>query len=172
MPRFILPARNGLVSVLPIPLNVGREADRVIKAIRRLTGTKIVTITLTDRTQSFDVYQSGRIGHLPGHDVLMRAMLASGIVDVGGVVVRQFLPERGFIIGAKGPLDVPRKRLYGIMLGRCRAHAQDAATVRECMNTDCETGAPIKNEELVEYATFPFEKNEHVDVLRHDKPGN
>lgn len=174
MPRFVKPAHNGLVAILPAPVRLVREAERVLKAVRRLPGGKIVSIVnRDDHQQAFDVNSGGRVGSLQGHDVLLLALIASGLADGGGMIVRQFLPERGLMVGANGKvMDVPRKRLYGISLDAGVARPQDASVVRECMTVDCTTGAAIPEEELVEYATFPMNVGDPVEILRREPTCN
>ena len=157
MPKFVKRLPNGLDAVYAVPPPLAREVDSVLKAIRRLSGSKIVTITVADRNQSFDVNSGGRVGHLPGHEALLRGLLASGLADGAGVIVRQFLPDRGFIVGPNGPMEVPRKRLYGVFLGGGTVAALDAEATHDAQTTDCETGARLPDEPLVEYGVLALD---------------
>lgn len=159
--RYFSPFRNTnrrIAVPATLPPELDAPVTRLLDAILRLPGSKIVTVAGCDHQQAFDIAADGKIGHLHGHDMLLRAMLAWVLTEGGTVVIRQRLALMIERIVPNGKLLwIPNHRIYGVVLGNGEFHAISAEEMRSAQTTDHETGATLPSEDGVEYGVLPLE---------------
>jgi len=133
--------------------------DKLIKAIVKIPGNKIVTLMVQGESEPFviDISADGKFGYHESHELLFRAKLASAFSSSGGMIIRQFLPlkvERKMPDGKK--VWIPRKKIYGIFIAKGKWYPLSKEEVRKACCTDAETGKPIPPEPDVSFSDFPF----------------
>ena len=126
--------------------------DKLLQAIRAIPGQKIVTLAQAGgRTSRVDIDENGAVGYEPAHELLLSAKLTNAASEGGALIIRQFLDERVEINGRM----LPRKNLYGVVLGAGCWRGMIAMEVREASIVDCETGGTMDPEPGVSYCKFP-----------------
>ena len=121
------------------------DIDKLIAAIRKIPGSKIITLATEEGQFKIDVTEKGFFGYHKSHEKLFRAKL----MLKGGMTIRQFLPITfdGF----------PLKTLYGIYFDSGKWLPISKAEVEIAHTTDYKTGNPIVPSKDVMFADFPCE---------------
>lgn len=139
------------------------QGEQLIQDILSIPGQKIVTITIFSRQgafgQAFDIDTASRIGYSDTHTLLFREAIGLAFDNDAGLIIRQFLDfgvnktcESG------GEIYVPRKNLYGVVVGAGQYRFLSANEVDLISNTDAASGELLEPEEYVFYCGFPGEE--------------
>ncbi len=135
-----------------------RLAEEIIAACLAIRGDKVITLYAENSLNPVfivDISKEGRIGYASGHELVFKAKLVSALQGGGGMIVRQFLPikvERLMPNGKK--MWVPKKKVYGMVLGQNRWAWLSAEEVRRASCTDPE-GRSLEPEPDVIYSGPP-----------------
>lgn len=88
------------------------------KKVIELPGDKIVTISTGEHILPFDIDSKGKIGYQKQHEQLLLELIVSGLVNGGGLIIRQFLPIKTEVRTSNGCLlfdldhKISKKCLY------------------------------------------------------------
>jgi hypothetical protein len=130
----------------------------LIEKILKMPGKKILTLVMEENEEAFsiDVSEDGVFGYDEDAYYLLVAKLASALDYGGGLIIRQFLPEK---IKATMPSGerrlIPKKNIYGINLSYGDWTPLSAIVVEQACNTDHVTGERLEPEVGVNYCAFP-----------------
>lgn len=90
-------------------------AISIINLLKKIPGSKMATISLSDRVEVFDINAKGKIGYAPEHFNSFGYLLDRGIKEQAVLMIRQFIPGTEelttFPNGKQGL--VPWKAIYG-----------------------------------------------------------
>jgi hypothetical protein len=129
--------------------------EDLLAQIKRLPGSKIVTLAQDTGVFEIDIDPQSVCGYEHGHELLFRAKLVRALHEGGGLMICQFLPVKVQRRMPNGKLMwVPEKNLYGLYLGDGAVHPLRAEAVRDASCTDATTGAALEPEEGVHYCTW------------------
>lgn len=124
-----------------LPDDVAVAIRRLRDAIDSLPGKKIITIAVTDDCcHAFDVDEAGCVGYESDHDHVLNMLIATGMWNGGGVMVRQFVPGDGV-----------RRCVYGVGLGDGGIVPMTADQTCRTSCYDILTGTSLPPEPGVEY---------------------
>lgn len=118
-----------------------------------LPGKKIVTISTAYRHEAFDISETGRIGYSPVHAAKFLGMLAEGMEDGAGVIIRQFTDLKYEAVTPNGKMFLPVKKLYGLELDNGNFAGLSSEEVKDAHCTDA-NGLSIPAEKGVKYCSF------------------
>lgn len=133
--------------------------------IKGIDGDKVITIICPDAvnpTTQFDISANGQIGYGVQHEVMFGAKLNHTLNIGGSVIVRQFTKQTKKIKTHKGLLNVPIKKIYGLVLKNGYCVGLSKEQLEECYSYDAITGKPIKKEEDIIYCDFEYKAVEPV----------
>jgi hypothetical protein len=86
----------------------------------------------------------------------METLLQTAIDSNGGLIVRQFLSLKVERLMPNGKrIWVPKKNVYGVMMGNGTWQALSAQSVQHASCVDATTGKPLPPEDDVTYLKFP-----------------
>ena len=137
---------------------VQSPAHEFLKLIKeKIPGKKMVTVTCDEGSNIFDISEDGKVGYKKDHELLFLCKIARGLNEGAGLMIRQFLPLKVEITTANGKrMYVPTKNLYGFYLNDNTWIGLPKEHVRDCCNTDANTGKPLPEEKEVFYRDPPF----------------
>jgi hypothetical protein len=110
---------NGLrTEVIKAQHAASNRAKELLHSLRKLPGSKIITICVDNQFNQFDVAEDGRIGHAPTHESLLLRELDEGLERQGMLILRQFIPGSSAEVRAPNGkvISIPWKAIYGVSL--------------------------------------------------------
>lgn len=130
--------------------------DRLIKAILKIPGNKILTLASRGTPFTIDLSKAGVWGYDEAHEYLFRAKLATALYEGAGLTIRQFLPVKVERTTADGKtVWIPKKNVYGIVIHEGTWHPVSKAELRLSYGTDHLSGKPIPIEPDIYFMDFP-----------------
>lgn len=126
-----------------------RNVDDLMKAILRLKGKKVLTLSSNKGADNFavDIDPDGVFGYQEGVKEIFLAKLHSAVHAGGGLIIRQFTGLKILRTLPHGKrVWIPCKNIYGVMLGNNQLESIPADEMRNIHGVDTETGEGLPKE--------------------------
>lgn len=120
-----------------------------MNSIKSLHGQKILTLSLVDSHQMFDVSADGVVGYEKEHEHILVLKLATALKDSGSLIIRQFLPFQAY--KNEQGIFIPFKNLYGLFLGHNDIIGITKEELKIAFETDSNNGEKIEKEKGIYY---------------------
>lgn len=131
------------------------EAKVVLELIRKIKGSKIITVNVNNNVEVFDIQSDGTVGYAKEHENLFLKQIDSAFKQSNSFIIRQFIEnsEEEVIVKNNKKIKIPWKALYSFILHGKKIIPMSAEAVEDAMTHD-QNGNKIPPEDKVIYKDF------------------